>query len=165
MVAKSAAVLDGVVKAGMVGEDDSCIVKTYLGKDRINLVIDRAGNPSLKSQEDFKAHSLVSFAHDCVLLMGVFKTAVFAEALEMTQDKQIKEWITIIGGAAGGSPVFERAMLAVFPNVFQPGYSNKGGTLEERFCRYRKNKTVFDGRLIELVSFAWSLQLLYNFYV
>ena len=117
LVSRTASVLDTVVQAGMVGDDDSCVVRQYLGRGKKDLVVQRSAGSQETDQGQQEIIQRVANAYSVVQLMGAYETCVFAQALGLTGQKQVQQWNTIIGGAAGASPVFTRAMHAVFAST------------------------------------------------
>lgn len=123
--------------------DDSCIAQYYLGFDseRTNLVVERAGNPTIAAgEQDAKIQDLAK-AHAVIHLTSAYETIKFAQALDLMRPGQKKQWFSIIAGAAGGSTIFSE----VIPRAFEDADG-----VEAAFKKYAREK--YGGAVLEKAS-------------
>lgn len=97
-------VLKGVMATPDKAEDDSIIVKHYLGRssERENLVVDNIGR---KSEDSSMIEKLIA-CHAVIHLRSSYETVKFAQELDLVSPEQKKQWYSIISGAAGASTTF-----------------------------------------------------------
>jgi 3-hydroxyisobutyrate dehydrogenase len=117
-------------------DDDSCIVKYYLGFDtpQSSLVVDRAGHTTLPSvQEQGDLIKTLAMAHAIIHIISAYETITFAKALDLMRPDQRSQWFSIISGAAGGSSVFSE----VIPRAFE--IVDEDGGIERAFREYTRN--------------------------
>jgi len=125
--------------------DDSCIAQYYLGfgSDRQNLVVERAGKPTVAAADQDNLIQDVANAHAVIHLTSAYETTVFAKALDLVSAEQKKQWFSIISGAAGGSTIFSEVIPLAFADP-------EG--IEHAFKKYAQDK--FSGLLDKTVSLS-----------
>lgn len=123
--------------------DDSCIAQYYLGfgSERQNLVVERAGKPTVAAADQDKLIQDVANAHAVIHLISAYETTVFAKALDLMSDEQKQQWFSIISGAAGGSTIFSEIIPLAFADP---------DGIEHAFKKYAQEK--FSGVLEKTVS-------------
>jgi 3-hydroxyisobutyrate dehydrogenase len=135
-----------VIKAVMkthASADDSCIAQYYLGfeSERQNLVVERAGKPTVAAADQDKLIQDVANAHAVIHLTSAYETTIFAKALDLVSAEQKKQWFSIISGAAGGSTIFSEVIPLAFADP---------DGIEHAFKKYAQEK--FSGILDKTVS-------------
>ncbi|EXJ82811.1 hypothetical protein A1O3_06626 [Capronia epimyces CBS 606.96] len=112
---KASEVLKAVMKTH-AGADDSCIAQWYLGfdSDRSNLVVERAGNPTVAAEQQDALIRKVATAHAVIHLISAYETITFAKALDLMHPNQRKQWYSLIAGAAGGTTIFSEVIPRAF---------------------------------------------------
>ena len=151
---KAKAVLDRAMDRGLASVDDSRVVEAYLGTGRDDLVIKQSGNSLLSEKDQDTLTAMLGTAHSCVHLQGAYETGIFADALGLVKPEQVDQWIRILGGAAGGSPVFSAAVESVY------GPDRAGASSKSQF---EGNFKQFATEIFEIGKKATVLQGLVNF--
>ncbi|KIX03412.1 uncharacterized protein Z518_06964 [Rhinocladiella mackenziei CBS 650.93] len=136
---KASDVLTAVMKTH-ASADDSCIAQYYLGfdSDRVNLVVEMAGQSTLSASEQESMIRHVANAHAIIHLISAHETTKFARALDLMRPEQRKQWFNIISGAAGGSTIFSE----VIPRAFEDADG-----VDAAFKKYAAEK--FNGGIVE----------------
>ena len=169
LLSRAKRVLDQAMDRGWAGEDDSRVVWCYLPTDTPNLVVSSAEQrdpkPSAKGTQHAgmdaasgadqhnseSAMSDLATAGSLVQLQGAYETCKFAAGLGLTSSaEQVRQWVKVLRGAAGGSPVFDGVVEAVYGDVLHggdDGEKEKKGSWEERFKSFARDEFEVQGKL------------------
>ena len=170
LLRRARGVLDTAMDRGWAGEDDSRVVWCYLPTDTPNLVVSsgaeqpdpkpsakgtqHAGIDAVSGADQHNSESAMSdlaTAGSLVQLQGAYETCKFAAGLGLTSSaEQVRQWVKVLRGAAGGSPVFDGVVEAVYGDVLHGGdggEKEKKGSWEERFKSFARDEFEVQGKL------------------
>ena len=112
-------------------------------KGEADMVVEGAHKSNASSDKDDLMTDLAT-AGSIVQLQGAYETCRFAAGFGLTSPEQVRQWVAVLRGAAGGSPVFDGVVEAVYGDVLHSGRKDDSketeGTWEDKFRSFAQGE-------------------------